>query len=49
MMLQDRGGHGYVALGKTAAELIARANATEGLASVFTFYDTRFTPTLRRY
>jgi hydrophobe/amphiphile efflux-1 (HAE1) family protein len=42
MMLQDRSGHGYQAMGKTAADLISRANATQGLASVFTFYDTSF-------
>ncbi len=40
MMLQDRGGHGYTDMGKAAADLIVKANHTEGLASVFTFYDT---------
>jgi hydrophobe/amphiphile efflux-1 (HAE1) family protein len=40
MMLQDRSGHGYQDMGKVAADFIGKANATPGLTSVFTFYDT---------
>ncbi|HEU0095530.1 MAG TPA: efflux RND transporter permease subunit, partial [Rhizomicrobium sp.] len=40
MMLQDRSGHGYAEMGKVASKLIANANATKGLSSVFTFYNT---------
>ena len=40
MMLQDRSSHGYAEMGKAAASLIGQANRTEGLKSVFTFYDT---------
>ncbi|WP_019832826.1 efflux RND transporter permease subunit [Sphingomonas sp. PR090111-T3T-6A] len=40
IMLQDRGGHGYQDMGKVAQDFIAKANATKGLSSVFTFYDT---------
>ena len=32
--------HGYQALGKTSYDLIGKANATRGLAQVFTFFDT---------
>ncbi len=40
MMVQDRGGHGYEVLGEAANKLIATANATPGLAQVFTFFNT---------
>jgi hydrophobe/amphiphile efflux-1 (HAE1) family protein len=40
MMVEDRSGHGYADMGKVASELIAKANKTKGLSSVFTFYDT---------
>lgn len=39
MMLQDRGGRGTEVLEATARDLIARANATEGLTSVFTSFE----------
>jgi hydrophobe/amphiphile efflux-1 (HAE1) family protein len=40
MMLQDRSGHGYQEMGKVANDLIAKANKTEGLAQIFSFYNT---------
>ncbi len=40
MMVEDRGGHGYQALGDVSNKLIAKANSTPGLAGVFTFFDT---------
>jgi hydrophobe/amphiphile efflux-1 (HAE1) family protein len=40
MMVQDRGGHGYEALGKEAYALIGKANQAEGLAGAYTFFDT---------
>ncbi len=40
LMLQDRSGHGYSDMGKVANQLIAKANQTEGLSSVFSFYNT---------
>ena len=40
MMLQDRSGHGYTEMGEVAQKLIAEANKTKGLSSVFTFYNT---------
>lgn len=40
MMVQDRAGHGYQALGAESAKLIARANETPGLAQVYTFFNT---------
>ncbi|SMF60891.1 efflux RND transporter permease subunit [Allosphingosinicella indica] len=40
MMVQDRGGHGYQALGNEANALIAKANQAEGLAGAYTFFDT---------
>ncbi|HVJ56040.1 MAG TPA: multidrug efflux RND transporter permease subunit [Aliidongia sp.] len=40
MMLQDRSGHGYQDMGKAASDLIAKTNETQGLSSVFTFYNT---------
>jgi len=40
MMVQDRGGNGYQALGQEASQLIAKANSTPGLAQVFTFFNT---------
>jgi len=40
MMVQDRDGHGYAALGKEANALIARANQAKGLAGAYTFFDT---------
>jgi len=40
MMVEDRGGHGAVALREAASALMARANATTGLSQVFTLFDT---------
>ncbi len=40
MMVQDKGGHGYQALGKEANALIAKANQSTGLAGAYTFFDT---------
>jgi hydrophobe/amphiphile efflux-1 (HAE1) family protein len=40
LMVQDQGGHGYAALGKTSYDLIGKANQTEGLKQVYTFFDT---------
>ncbi|MEP9400465.1 multidrug efflux RND transporter permease subunit [Sphingomonas sp. VNH70] len=40
MMVQDKGGHGYQALGKEAYGLIAKANQAPGLAGAYTFFDT---------
>lgn len=40
MMVQDKGGHGYQALGKEAYALIAKANQAPGLAGAYTFFDT---------
>ena len=40
MMVQDRGGHGYQALGQEAHALIAKANTAPGLAGAYTFFDT---------
>ena len=40
MMVQDRAGHGYEALGKEANGLIAKANQAKGLAGAYTFFDT---------
>ncbi|NJR78506.1 efflux RND transporter permease subunit [Sphingomonas corticis] len=40
MMVQDKGGHGYQALGREAQALIAKANAAPGLAGAYTFFDT---------
>jgi hydrophobe/amphiphile efflux-1 (HAE1) family protein len=40
MMVQDRNGHGYQDLGVQSQGLIAKANATPGLAQVFTFFNT---------
>ncbi|PZQ24169.1 MAG: hydrophobe/amphiphile efflux-1 family RND transporter [Sphingopyxis macrogoltabida] len=40
LMVQDRGGHGYQKLAEESGKLIGRANETEGLAQVFTFFDT---------
>jgi len=40
LMVQDQGGHGYQALGKTASDLIGKANGTSGLAQVYTFFET---------
>jgi hydrophobe/amphiphile efflux-1 (HAE1) family protein len=39
MIVQDRGGHGYAALAKEVNGLIGKANQTQGLANVFTFFD----------
>lgn len=41
MMVQDRSGGGYKALGEKATQLIGKANATTGLAQVFTFFNTQ--------
>ena len=40
LMLQDRQGAGYQALGEQAGKLIGAANQTEGLAQVYTFFNT---------
>jgi hydrophobe/amphiphile efflux-1 (HAE1) family protein len=40
LIVQDRQGGGYQKLGEETGKLIAKANATEGLAQVFTFFDT---------
>ncbi len=41
MMIQDRGEHGYEELGKTRRTgLIGKANQTEGLQQIYTFFNT---------
>jgi hydrophobe/amphiphile efflux-1 (HAE1) family protein len=40
MMVEDRAEHGYEALGKTAFGLIGKANQTEGLQQIYTFFNT---------
>lgn len=40
MMVQDRGGHGYQKLAEESGKLIDKASQTEGLAQIFTFFDT---------
>ncbi|HEY0044446.1 MAG TPA: multidrug efflux RND transporter permease subunit [Allosphingosinicella sp.] len=40
MMVQDRGGHGYQALAAKSGELIGKANQTEGLSQIYTFFET---------
>ncbi len=40
MMVQDKGGHGYQALGREAYALIGKANQAPGLAGAYTFFDT---------
>ena len=40
MMVQDRGGHGYQALGREAQALIGKANTAPGLAGAYSFFDT---------
>lgn len=40
MMVQDRAGHGYQAMGQAAFGLIGKANQTPGLAMVYSFFDT---------
>jgi len=40
LMVQDRQGAGYKQLDATAGALIAKANQTEGLAQVYTFFNT---------
>jgi hydrophobe/amphiphile efflux-1 (HAE1) family protein len=46
MMVQDRDGQGYRALQDAANAVIAKANQQEGLAGVYTFFDTG-TPRVR--
>ena len=46
MMIEDRNGRGYKALQDTANAIIAQANGQEGLAGVYTFFDTG-TPRVR--
>lgn len=41
MMVQDRNGQGYRALEKQANAIIAEANKAEGLAGVYTFFETQ--------
>ncbi|MFD1612742.1 efflux RND transporter permease subunit [Sphingomonas tabacisoli] len=40
LIVQDRGGHGYQALGQQSFGLIGKANQTKGLAQVYSFFDT---------
>jgi hydrophobe/amphiphile efflux-1 (HAE1) family protein len=40
MMVEDRGDHGYPALGGVAWGLIGKANQTPGLRQVYSFFDT---------
>ncbi|THF34516.1 multidrug efflux RND transporter permease subunit [Pseudomonas atacamensis] len=40
MMVGDRGGRSYEELAKVAGDLIAKANSTEGLSQVYTFFET---------
>lgn len=40
MIVQDREGAGYQKLGEETQKLLAKANQTEGLSQVFTFFDT---------
>ncbi|AKM07611.1 efflux RND transporter permease subunit [Pelagerythrobacter marensis] len=40
MMVQDKNGQGYRELGKVAEAVIAKANEQEGLAGVYTFFET---------
>lgn len=40
MMVGDRNGRSYEELAKVSGELIAKANSTEGLAQVYTFFET---------
>ena len=46
MMIEDRNGQGYKALQDAANAVIAEANGREGLAGVYTFFDTG-TPRVR--
>src|SRR5690606_350512 len=46
MMIEDRNGQGYRALQEAANAVIAQANQQEGLAGVYTFFDTG-TPRVR--
>src|SRR5690606_1364235 len=46
MMVQDKNGQGYRELEKIAQAVIAQANQQEGLAGVYTFFDTG-TPRVR--
>jgi len=46
MMVEDRNGQGYRAMQEVANALIAQANQQEGLAGVYTFFDTG-TPRVR--
>jgi hydrophobe/amphiphile efflux-1 (HAE1) family protein len=40
MMIEDRAEHGYAELGNTAFGLIGKANQTEGLKQIYTFFNT---------
>lgn len=40
LMIEDRDGQGYKALEQVSNDLIAKANQTEGLSGVYTFFDT---------
>ncbi len=40
MMIQDRGSNGYQALGEQTQAVIGKANQTEGLAQVYTLFNT---------
>jgi len=45
MMIEDRSGHGFVALEKATFAMMGKANQTEGLTSVFSTFNTK-TPRL---
>ncbi|WP_156680537.1 efflux RND transporter permease subunit [Sphingomonas profundi] len=40
LMVKDEGDRGYAALDRTATGLIGKANGTDGLAQVYTFFET---------
>lgn len=40
LIVEDRAGHGYAALGKAATELVSKANTSEGLSRVYTLFNT---------
>ncbi len=46
MMIEDKNGHGYRAMQEVANAVIAKANQQQGLAGVYTFFDTG-TPRVR--
>jgi hydrophobe/amphiphile efflux-1 (HAE1) family protein len=40
LMMEDTSGHGYAPMGKTADDLIGKANQTKELSQVYTFFET---------